>query len=156
MRFELTPNIQLYEKGHWGNYCKAAFQAVQDYINLKKNSHNMLKGVNILISGNIPSGAGLSSSSALIVCIANAINVLNELNIKKIGLADILAQGEKYVGTEGGGMDQAASLMGKENKVMKIDFNPLKVSYMQFPKDYCIIVCNSLENPEPQVVSPNS
>jgi len=89
-------------------------------------------------------GSGLSSSSALVVGTAVVIDDFNKLNLNKLFLAELLAAGERYVGTEGGGMDQATSLSGKSGMVLKIDFFPLKIEYIPFPEDYVIIVCNSL------------
>ena len=100
--------------------------------------------MNLLFSGNIPMGAGLSSSSAMVVAAAVAINDFNELGIDKLALAELLAAGEKYVGTEGGGMDQTTSLSGKKGMALKIDFFPIRVEYISFPEDYLVVVCNSL------------
>ena len=138
--FQISP----YPKGDWGNYCKAAFQTLQDYLVTQKEEKRLLCGMNILIDGNIPKGSGLSSSSALVVATAYVINDFNKLNLDKLFLAELLAAGERYVGTEGGGMDQAISLSGKSGMVLKIDFFPLKIEYIPFPEDYVIVVCNSL------------
>ena len=146
--FEIDFQISLYPKGDWGNYCKAAFQTLQDYLVTQKEEKRLLCGMNVLIDGNIPKGSGLSSSSALVVATAYVINDLNKLNLDKLCLAELLAAGERYVGTEGGGMDQAASLSGKSGMVLKIDFFPLKIEYITFPEDYVIVVCNSLVDAE--------
>ena len=61
-----------------------------------------------------------------------------------IELAELMAEGERYVGTQGGGMDQAICLLGKQNNAVKIDFFPLKHSYVSFPADYSIVVAHSL------------
>jgi N-acetylgalactosamine kinase len=142
--FEIDFRIPPYPKGDWGNYCKSAFQALQDYLIDRKKENRLLRGVNLLIDGNIPAGSGLSSSSALVVATALVINDLNNLNLDKLFLAELLARGERYVGTEGGGMDQAASLSGKKGMVLKIDFFPLRIEYVSFPGNYAIVVCNSL------------
>ena len=147
--FEIDSQILPYPKGDWGNYCKAAFQTLQDYLGVSETkfpspNKRLLCGMNALIDGNIPNGSGLSSSSALVVAAAFVINDFNKLNLDKLFLAELLAAGERYVGTEGGGMDQAVSLSGKSGMVLKIDFFPLKIEYIPFPEDYVIVVCNSL------------
>ena len=133
-----------YPKGDWGNYCKAAFQTLQNYLSDGKKEEKLLCGMNLLFSGNIPVGAGLSSSSAMVVAAAVAANDINNLGIDKLSLAELLSAGEKYVGTEGGGMDQTVSLSGKRGMALKIDFFPIRVKYIPFPEDYLIVVCNSL------------
>ena len=142
--FEIDFRILPYPKGDWGNYCKSAFQALQDYLINQKKEKRLLRGVNLLVDGNIPVGSGLSSSSALVVATAFAINDLNKLSLDKLFLAELLALGERYVGTEGGGMDQATSLLGEKGMALKIDFFPLRIEYVSFPGDYVIVVCNSL------------
>ena len=141
--FEIDLKISPYAKGDWGNYCKAAFQALEDYLVIPKKRRQLV-GMNILLDGNIPKGSGLSSSSALVVATAVAIDDFNKLNLDRLFLSELLAAGERYVGTEGGGMDQAASLFAKKGMVLKIDFFPLKIEYIPFPEDYVIFVCNSL------------
>ncbi len=59
-------------------------------------------------------------------------------------LARDLALAEMYVGTEGGGMDQAVCLLNKKGYALKIDFNPLRVKNIELPDSHCIVVCNSL------------
>jgi len=142
--FEIDFQIPPYPKGDWGNYPKAAFQTLQDYLVVQRKEKRLLRGMNILVDGNIPEGSGLSSSSALVVATAFVINDFNQFNLDNLSLADLLAVGERYVGTEGGGMDQAASLSGKKGMALKIDFFPLKITYIPFPEDWLLVVCNSL------------
>ena len=142
--FEIDFQIPPYPKGDWGNYSKAAFQVLQDYLVFEKKTKRLLSGVNALIDGNIPMGSGLSSSSALLVATAVVINDFNKLNLDRLPLAELLATGERYVGTEGGGMDQATSLCGERGMVLKIDFFPLRIEQIPFPEDYLLVVCNSL------------
>ena len=142
--FEVDFQIAPYPRGDWGNYSKAAFQALQDYLRIQKGEKKLLSGMEALIEGDIPASSGLSSSSALVVASAVVINDFNKLNLDKLSLAELLARGEKYVGTEGGGMDQAASLCGKKRAALKIDFFPLRIEYIPFPEDYTIVVSNSL------------
>ncbi|PIV53958.1 MAG: galactokinase [Elusimicrobia bacterium CG_4_10_14_0_8_um_filter_37_32] len=148
-QFEINFQIPPYPKGDWGNYCKAAFQTLQNYVaeNPPKSPFDkggFIKGMNALVYGNIPAGSGLSSSSALVVAFAVVINDFNQVNLDKLSLAELLAVGERYVGTQGGGMDQATSLSGRKGQILKIDFSPLRIEYIPFPGDYIIVVCNSL------------
>jgi N-acetylgalactosamine kinase len=102
----------------------------------------------MLISGTVPISAGLSSSSALVVACALAyLRVLGkdlEKDLPRLKLATLLAEAEHYVGTKGGGMDQAIILLGGAKRACKIDFFPLRVEQVRLPPDHAIVVCNSL------------
>ena len=73
--------------------------------------------MNILLDGTVPRSAGLSSSSALVCCAALATAHINNKNFSKLELADICQKCERYIGTEGGGMDQAISYLAKVGTV---------------------------------------
>src|SRR5262249_20540411 len=92
----------------------------------------------------LPASGGLSSSSALVVANALAFLCANQVDLDKALLADLLAKGERYVGTEGGGMDQAASLLGKQGCALKIDFFPLRMRSVALPLGVSVVVINSL------------
>jgi N-acetylgalactosamine kinase len=92
--------------------------------------------------------AGLSSSSALVVVTALAYlectgKALGE-DITRIELATLMADAEHYVGTRGGGMDQAIILLGDAGHACKIDFFPLRVELAPLPEGHDICACNSL------------
>lgn len=73
-----------------------------------------LKGMTARIHGLIPPSAGLSSSSALVCAAALAFAHTNGLQFKKQELADYCARSERYIGTEGGGMDQAIAMLATQ------------------------------------------
>ncbi|HQJ75765.1 MAG TPA: galactokinase [Bacteroidota bacterium] len=133
--FEISENTKPYETGDWGNYVKAG---------VLWNKEKGKKGFNALIYGDIPSAAGLSSSSALVVASALTFLQSNNINPDLLLLADELAKAEQYVGTMGGGMDQTISLLGKENKALQINFHPLSVKEVVIPNEICFVVINSL------------
>ncbi len=139
--FSIDENIQPYTAGDWGNYVKAAIAGLLPLVR-EKNGRTI--GFNAVYSGIVPPAGGLSSSSAMVVASALTFLRANNVNIPKIELAEILARAERFVGTEGGGMDQAISLMGEKNKAVKIDFFPLRTSPISLPDDYEIVICNSL------------
>lgn len=142
--FDLSDNIEPYETGHWGNYAKAAAQAIRGWAAANSPESLPLKGYRGCVAGSVPSGSGLSSSSALVVASALALVCVNKLVIPKPDLADLLAKGERYVGTEGGGMDQAASILSKKGYALKIDFFPLRATPVKVPSGCSIVVANSL------------
>ena len=121
-------------------------------IKLKMNNIN---GLRLLVFGNIPPASGLSSSSALVV--ASAMFFLSLFNAQSLltrsELAQLCAASEKYIGTVGGGMDQAVSLLAKENTALNIEFNPSTYVRNTVPLDdnYRIVVANSLTKSEKAV-----
>src|SRR3546814_16383832 len=84
----------------------------------------------VLVSGEVPQGAGLSSSSALVcascLAVAAAIAGLHSLNISRQEMADACMRSERLVGTMGGGLDQAISFLGPARHGMLIGFTPFR------------------------------
>ncbi|MFA6472475.1 MAG: galactokinase [Candidatus Latescibacterota bacterium] len=136
--FEIGKDITPSPEGHWSNYIKAAVSKLADEI------HSNLHGMDVLFDGDIPASAGLSSSSALVIASALSLLAVNSIILPTMEIAEMMAEGERYVGTQGGGMDQAICLLGKVNKSVKIDFFPLRCTYYPFPADCSVIVAHSL------------
>jgi N-acetylgalactosamine kinase len=136
-RFPVAP----YGQGDWGNYVKAAVHGILEagWVDRERP-----RGFQVVVGGTIPESAGLSSSSALVVASAMAFLAANEVQIDKHQLAELLARAERYVGSEGGGMDQAVSLLAEGGKALKIDFFPLRTQSVQLPENLSFVVCNSL------------
>ncbi len=139
--FSIESEILPFGMGNWGNYVKAA---VQGLLSLVLQQGRKVKGFSAIYDGNIPGAAGLSSSSGMVVASALAFLRANRMHIHKLELAEILARAEHFVGTQGGGMDQAISLLAEKDAVLKIDFFPLRVQAHPLHPDYRIVVCNSL------------
>ena len=140
--FENSRKIAPSPPGSWENYCKAAVQGLNDALKLRP-----VNGMDILVTGDLPVAAGLASSSALVVACSLAYLAANDLtlgrDVAQLRLAEILAEAEHYVGTRGGGMDQAAILMGAKGEACKIDFFPLRVERVPLLPDYAVVVCDS-------------
>ena len=97
------------------------------------------------VSSTLPVASGLSSSSAMVVATALALLDANGRTVPRERLMDLLARGERYVGLEGGGMDQAISLGGVAGCALRIDFRPaLRLSPIPVPPSWRIIVAPSL------------
>ena len=76
-------------------------------------------GATLLVDGDIPAAAGMSSSSALVVASALALLGLTGQSMDATALADLLARGEQYVGTLSGGMDQATIMLGRAGYALR-------------------------------------
>lgn len=135
--FELRPTIEAYAEGDWGNYLKAAGQAL-------KARFRTLNGFDGVIHSDIPIAAGLSSSSALVVASALALLHANGIEMERLALAELLAEAERYVGTRGGGMDQAICLAARRHSASRVDFQPLRLTAHPIPPEWHLIVAFSL------------
>lgn len=140
--FDVSDDIPRSEAGDWLNYVKAA---VQQLVMELPNSTS-LRGFNAMVTGDIPSAAGLSSSSALVVASALAFLAANNCidAFDRSQLSDLMAEAEQYVGTAGGGMDQTVCLQAQEGSALRIDFYPLRTEPVPLPSGVSIVVANSL------------
>ena len=105
-----------------------------------------VKGFDAVFAGNVPLGAGLSSSAALESCFAFALNDLfNDNKIPKFELALIGQSTEhNYCGVNFGIMDQFASVCGKEGNLMRLDCRSLDYEYFPFnPEGYSLVLVDS-------------
>lgn len=96
-----------------------------------------VKGFDTVFAGNVPLGAGLSSSAALESCFAFALNDLfNDNKIDKFELAKIGQSTEhNYCGVMCGIMDQFASVFGKKDNLMRLDCRSMEYEYFPFKSD---------------------
>ncbi len=111
-----------------------------------KRSGNVLKGFDTAFAGDVPLGAGMSSSAALESTYAFALNDIFELNIDKFELAKIgQATEHNYCGVKCGIMDQFASIFGKEGHLMRLDCRSMEFEYFPFdPKGYKVVLLDSV------------
>ncbi len=106
-----------------------------------------VKGFDAVFAGNVPLGAGLSSSAALESCFAFAINDLfNGNSIEKFELAKIGQSTEhNYCGVNCGIMDQFASVFGKKDCLIRLDCRSLEYEYFPFKIDgYRLVLVDSV------------
>jgi len=106
----------------WTNYLRGVLHQ------LKLKGYE-IGGFNCAFSSNIPTGSGLSSSAALECGFLFGINEMFNLGIKSIDIALMGQSAEHWVGINCGIMDQFSSVMGMENKVIKIDCRTLDYTY---------------------------
>ena len=102
-------------------------------------------GFDTVFAGDVPLGAGMSSSAALESTYANALNVLFGCGIDKFELARIGQSTEhNYCGVNCGIMDQFASVFGKKGCLMRLDCRSMEFEYFPFdPKGYKLVLVDS-------------
>jgi len=105
-----------------------------------------VKGFNIAFAGDVPLGAGMSSSAAMESCFACGLNDLFGEN--KVSKWDMVLAGQatehNYCGVNCGIMDQFASVFGQEGKLMRLDCRSREFEYFPFdPKGYRLVLINS-------------
>src|SRR5216110_392456 len=139
--FVMSESIPPAPAGDWGNYARAAARALAERF-------PDLRGVDALVDSDLPIAAGLSSSSALVVAMALALMHANGVTVPSLELMELLGRGERYVGTAGGGMDQAIILGARAGCASRIDFHPLRLTFTAVPADWQFIVAWSLVHAE--------
>lgn len=105
-----------------------------------------VEGFDAVFAGNVPLGAGLSSSAAFESCFAFALNdIFNDNRIDKFELARIGQSTEhNYCGVNCGIMDQFASVFGREGNLMRLDCRSMEYEYFPFnPEDYSLVLVDS-------------
>ncbi|WP_418892574.1 galactokinase [Limibacterium fermenti] len=105
-----------------------------------------VKGFDTVFSGDVPLGAGMSSSAALESTYAYALNDMLRLGIDKFELAKIgQATEHNYVGVKCGIMDQFASIFGKKGHLIRLDCKTLDYEYFPFdPKGYRLVLLDTV------------
>ncbi len=141
VEFKLDGKIIPGVAGAWGNYVRAGAGALTE-------DRGVHVGFDALVSSDIPVAAGLSSSSALVVASGLAACCANSLSLPVATMAELMTRAERFVGTQGGGMDQAVCLGGKEGAALRIDFAPLRVQRVNVPVRWRFIVAHSLVRAE--------
>jgi galactokinase len=104
-----------------------------------------LAGANLLVHGEVPIGAGLSSSAALEVSSALALLSLEGTNLPLPEVATLCRQAENnFVGAKVGIMDQFVSCMGKAGHAFLLDCRSLEFKFVPIPAGLRLVVCNTM------------
>ncbi|NIW78413.1 MAG: galactokinase, partial [Calditrichae bacterium] len=118
----------------WPNYLMGV---VDQFV----KSGKTIGGFDCVFGGNIPIGAGMSSSAAIEAGLAMALNELFKLNMEKLPLVELARRAEnEFVGVQCGIMDQFINLFGRDNQVLLLDCRSLEHNYYPFDKDHMYIV----------------
>jgi galactokinase len=124
--------------GHWCDYILGVAVTLQ-------NAGYPVLGANMLVRGEVPMGAGLSSSAAVEVASALALMSLNGTTFPMPEVARICQRAENiFVGAKVGIMDQFASCLGKAGHALMLDCRSLDFSYIPLPDSVRIVICNSM------------
>ena len=136
--FQLKRPIEPAVQGDWSNYVRAAARG------LLEHGVPLERGIEGTVTGSVPIASGLSSSSALVVASALALLKANGVTLPRLELAALMARAERFVGLQGGGMDQAACLHGVAGHALRIEFDPLRVTPVPVPEGWRWVVASSL------------
>jgi len=119
---------------HWPDYLLGVVQQ------LVLEGHP-LGGFNIVFAGDIPLGAGMSSSAALECATAFALNQLFDLGLDTLAMVTLAQKAEnRFVGVQCGIMDQFASMFGRRDQVIRLDCDSLQYTYFPLQLDGIRIV----------------
>jgi galactokinase len=137
-RYEIELADRAPTDSHWPNYILGVVDQ------LIQRGH-AVQGFNLYIDGDIPLGAGLSSSAAVECATALALSELFELDIPRLEIPKIGQLAEHaYAGVKCGIMDQFASTFGKKDHVIKLDCRSLDFEYVPLQLEgYTIVLFNS-------------
>jgi galactokinase len=124
--------------GHWCDYVLGVVVTLQ-------NAGYPVPGANLLVRGEVPMGAGLSSSAAVEVASALALMSLNGTIFPMPDVARICQRAENiFVGAKVGIMDQFASCLGKAGHALMLDCRSLDFQYIPLPDAVRLVICNSM------------
>jgi galactokinase len=134
--FDLN-DVQFDDGKMWVNYVRGTLLALMD-------TYPEIKGADLVVSGNVPLGAGLSSSASFEVAILKTFAELNDIPLDGVKAALMGQAAENnFVGCNCGIMDQLISAMGKEGHAMLLDCRSLTFEDAPIPSDLDIVIINS-------------
>lgn len=130
-------NITFSHEEMWRNYVRGTLKCLRE-------SHTNFGGVNLAITGNVPQGAGLSSSASFEMAILKTIVDLYQLDLEGVTAALMGQRAEnEFVGCQCGIMDQLVSALGLEGHAMLLDCRSLTFQDAPIPDGMVILVVNS-------------
>ena len=132
-------NLVYDKKDDWANYPKGVVKTFLD------RNYKIDSGFDVLFFGNIPNGAGLSSSASIEVLTAIILKDLFKLDVNMIEMVKICQATENnFIGVNCGIMDQFAVGMGKKDNAILLDCNTLKYEYVPVKlKNMSIVIANT-------------
>ena len=175
--FQLKRPITAADQGDWSNYVRAAARGLLERgVELRRGIEGTVSG-DVPIASGLSSSSALVVASALALLKANGVEVGDGMGggtesgvgtiavgpapdedaaieyrpggaISRLELAALMARAERFVGLQGGGMDQAACLHGVKGHALRIEFEPLRVTPVAVPEGWRWVVASSLKRAE--------
>jgi galactokinase len=125
-------------RGHWSDYVTGVARALRIRV-------GQVPGANLLLNGNVPEGAGLSSSASLEVALCKAFLELTGKTLDGITIAKLCQRAEnEFIGARCGIMDQFISVHGKKNHALRLDCRTLESWLLPIPADTSLVICNTM------------
>ncbi|MFC5704727.1 galactokinase [Aeromonas eucrenophila] len=135
--FSLDQPISHHPDQRWSDYIRGVVKHLQE-------RGYSLRGLNLVVSGNVPQGTGLSSSASLEVAIGQAFKEALGLDISQAEIALNGQQAEnQFVGCNCGIMDQMISASGKTDHALLLDCRSLETRLIPMPSDLAVLIINS-------------
>lgn len=121
----------------WANY---PLGVAQQFVRAGYN----IRGFHAEVAGDVPSGAGLSSSAAFEVATAGLLMKLHRLRIDPLEVAKLCQRAEnEFVGVRSGLLDQATSVFGRADHLVHIDFLTEAIQTIPFPPNFALVIADS-------------
>lgn len=135
--FSLDAPIEPLSEPMWANYVRGVVKHLQQ-------RDASFGGVDMVISGNVPQGAGLSSSASLEVAVGTVFQQLYQLKLDGAAIAVNGQEAEnQFVGCNCGIMDQLISALGRQDHAMLLDCRTLGTRAVSMPEDVAVVIINS-------------
>jgi galactokinase len=123
---------------HWSDYVRGVAAVLQA-------AGYRLRGADLILHGEVPLGAGLSSSAALEVSFALALADVAGLEVPRMDLARLCQRAEnEYSGARCGIMDQFTSCFGQADHALLLDCRSLAYVPVLLPRDVRLVLCNTM------------
>ena len=138
-RFEFdVSNLPQQKQGDWCDYVLGIAQQFE-------REGTTIQGANLLVHGEVPVGSGLSSSAALEVATALALQSLNGKRFPLKQIAQLCQSAEnEFVGARVGIMDQFVSCFGEKGRAVLIDCRSLDYGLVPIPAEVSFVICNTM------------
>jgi galactokinase len=125
-------------RGHWCDYVIGVVRLLVERV-------GTLPGANLLIHGDVPHGAGLSSSASLEVAVCLALLDISEEKLEGTAIARLCQQAEnEFVGARCGIMDQFVCVHGQKDHALQLDCRSLEYRLFAVPPEVHLVICNTM------------
>jgi galactokinase len=132
------PSLERTPQGHWSDYAAGVVWSL-------KQSGIAVPGFDMSLQGDVPLGAGLSSSASIEVAVAMAVLDLAVVSLPLEKVATLCRRAEnEYVGAKSGIMDQFIVAGGVEHRAMMLDCRSLAYELLPLPEEIRVVIANSM------------